>query len=338
MISTRLVSSDQVADSTAALAQAYAALSTIELHYGDIQYAMMAQRKSLDLLSSPTPTTFNCAMAAAQAHYGMAILYERTNNAQQATDEYDSAVGALELAQEIQDGRVPLEFLAYQSQIVFHQCSLLHKEGRNAEAAEVMRAQVVREKKGLAESHNPLSSLESYRRSVEFLQAIYVKEGDPARAIELCQEWIQMTNNLVADHQQSVQVRYFATMALHIAGHLEGQFGQTEKATRNYREALDHFDQVESEAIRQSSFMVQKVELEIHLCLLNCKTESIEQTETFLQRAVDAAKVLKGLTQGSENDLGPVKDQSKRAIEEIRMIDNASANHWEAALKSEQLW
>ena len=338
LIAKGLVSSDQVAESTAALAQAYIALSTLDLHFGDSLIAIANQRKAIELLSSPTPTTFNGAMAMAQARYGMAILYDRVNDAQRALEEYALASHALELAEEIQEGSVPLEFLAYRSQIVFHHCSLLHKEGRKAQAAELMNAQVVRDTKTLLESHNPLSSLEPYQRSVDFLQALYVEMGEPAVALELCQEWIRIANSLVGDHQQSVQVRYFSTMALHLAGHIEEQLGRTEQAVKKYLEALSHFEQLESEAIRMSSYVVQKVELETHLFLLNCKTESLKDTEVFFRRAVDAARILKGLPMGTEGDLGPVKYQLKRGMHAMRGINSDAANRWEEILKNEQLW
>jgi len=338
LIANHLVSSDQVAESTAALAQAYVALSTIELHFGDVQDAIAAQRKSLGLLSNPKPTTFSGAMAAAQAHYGMAILYEKVENSQKAIEEFFLASAALELAEKIQHGKVPLEFLAYRSQIAFHQCSLLHRNGRNAEAAEVMKVQVARDADLIAKSHDSHLSLGAYQRSVDFLQALYVEEGAPWKALEVCLSWIAIAKSVTANHEQSVEARYFSTMAQHLAGHLEEQLGRPEKAMLYYQEALEHFKQVESEANRQAKFLLQKIELETHIFLLSQNAQNMEMTESVFERAVQATRILKGLPAGTGADLKEAMQQLRRGVDAMRKTDSGAAARWESVLQAEQLW
>lgn len=338
LITYQLVSSDQATESTAALAQAYVALSQIELHFGDVQDAIAAQRKSLELLSNPKPTTFAGAMAAAQAHYGMAILYEKVEYSQKAIEEFFLASAALELAEEIQHGKVPLEFLSYRSQIAFHQCILLRNNGRNARAAEVMKVQVTRDADLIAKSHAPHLSLGAYQRSVDFLQALYVEQGDPWKAFELCQSWIAIAKSVTAAHEQSVEARYFSTMAQHLTGHLEEQLGRPEKAMQYYQEALEHFKQVEPLAMGQPSFLHQKIELEIHVFLLNTDKEPFDKTEPIFERAVQATRVLKGLPLVAPTDLKPAIDQLRRGVDAMRKADNEAATRWESILQAEQLW
>lgn len=129
-------------EAVAALVQSYSALASIKQAQGEIDMAKADQVRALELIDSQPPNTFSAAMASAQAHYGMAILHTQGQEPKQAIEQFERASDALALAATLNPEKLPLEFLAYRSQLAYHQSNFLLSQSQLDPAIEILKQQL----------------------------------------------------------------------------------------------------------------------------------------------------------------------------------------------------
>lgn len=339
-----LVKSDRLAtedkkEAAATLAQSYTALSSIKQTQGEIDNAKASQLRALDLLDSQEPNTFLAAMASAQAHYGMAILHVQSQEPEQAIEQFERTSDALVLADKLSQDALPLEFLAYRSQLAYNRSNLLVSQNRPSLAIEILKQQLQMDTQAVSDFPSNPIILEAYERTANFLQGLYLQTGRQSEALDVCRTWIEIAENLLRDYPQGESIIHCAIQANHFTGHLEQQMNHSDEARSRYLKALVIYDQSIAKQVSSARLVYQKVELEKHLLELHYQLGSDEQPEYIFERALDAAQRLKGVTQLESQEFTSAIQQLKRCINVMRLANDLElANRLEALLKSAGLW
>lgn len=322
-------------DATAALVQAYTALATIQRDQGHIDQAQDSQSKAIGLLSEQDPTTFQEAMAGAQSHYGMAILHLQKHETDRAIEQLQRAYEALVLAQRFNPDSLPLEFIAYRSQLSLLRFNVLQSKDLRQAAIEIIEQQLLFDHQAVQSFQAIELVLDSYQRNATLLQGLYGLEQRTTQASKVCNDWIQVSEELLRNHPKSEPAIHFAILANHIAGHLDRQLDQNHQALAQYRKAIESHQQADSLGIRTARLSYQRVELEMHVLELHYLIESEESAETIFQRALEAAKLLERLSDPESPQRGLAIEQLRRGIETMRAAnDLKTANTSQANLES----
>jgi tetratricopeptide (TPR) repeat protein len=144
--------------------------------------------------------------------------------------------------------------------------------------------------------------LDAYQRTVNFLQGLYVQAGRESEALDVCRSWIEIADGLLGDSLLSESTIYCAIQANHVAGHLDQQMKNREKAQRRYRKALAIYEKAAEARIATGRLVQQKVELEMHLLELHYQIGSDDQAEFIFERRLQATLLLKEIVQpGSQH-------------------------------------
>jgi serine/threonine protein kinase len=339
-----LVQSDRLSvedkkEAVAALVQSYTALSSIKQTQGEIDNAKANQLQALELLNSQVPNTFTAVMASAQAHYGMAILHIQSQEPEQAIVQFELTSDALVLAEKLSQEALPLEFLAYRSQLAYNRCNLLVSQNQPMRAIEILKQQLQMDTQALSDFPSNQIILEAYERTANFLQGLYVQAGLQSEAVDVCRTWIETAEKLLRDYPQSEPIIHCAIQANHFAGHLDQQMNHSDVALDLYRKALLMYQQAAEAQITSPRLAYQKVELEMHLLQLHYLLGTEDQAESIFQRALATGQWLKAVTQPESQELTSAIQQLLRGIDAMRIADDLDlANKAEAKLKSVGLW
>lgn len=339
-----LVKSDRLGieekkEAVAALVQSYTARSSIQQTQGQIDNAKADQLSALELLGSQQLNSFALAMASAQAHYGMAFLHIHSLEPEQAIEQFERTSDALVLAAKFSLEALPLEFLAYRSQLAYHRSNLLVSQNQPLPAIEILKQQLQMDTQAISDFQSNQIILEAYERTANFLQGLYVQTGRQSEAVDVCRTWIEIAEKLVMDHPQSEPAIHCAVQANHFAGHLNQQMNHSDVALDRYRKALLMYKQAAEAQITSPRLVYQKVELEMHLLQLHYLLGTEDQAESIFERAMEAGQRLKAVTQPESQDLTSAIQQLQRGIDAMRTAnDQELANTSEAKLKSVGLW
>ena len=336
--SDKLVMEDKK-EAVATLVQSYTALSSIKQTQGKIDDAKADQLRALELIDSQEPITFTAAMASAQAHYGMAILHIQSQEPEQAIEQFERTSDALVLAEKLSQVTLPLEFLAYRSQLAYNRGNLLVSQNQPLRAIEIVEQQLQLDTQAVSDFQSNQIILEAYERTANFLQGLYVQAGRQSEAVDVCRTWIEIAEKLVMDHPQSEPAIHCAVQANHFAGHLDQQMNHSDVALDRYRKALLMYQQAAEAQITSPRLAYQKVELEMHLLQLHYLLGTEDQAEPIFMRALEAGQRLIAVTQPESQELTSAIQHLQRGIDAMRTAnDQELANTSEAKLKSVGLW
>ena len=336
--SDRLDTEDKKA-AVAILVQSYTALSSIKQTQGEIDNAKADQLRALELLNSQVPNTFTAAMVSAQAHYGMAILHVQSQEPEQAIEQFERTSDALVLAENLNHETLPLEFLAYRSQLAYNRSNLLVSQNQLFSAIEILKQQLQFDIQAVSDFQANQIILEGYQRTANFLQGLYVQAGRQSEAVEVCRTWIEIAEKLLGDYPQTEPTIHCAVQANHFAGHLDQQMNHSDKALERYRKALLIYHQAAEAQITSTRLLYQKVELEMHLLHLHYQIGTDDQADSIFERALEATQRLKGLTQPESQELISAIEQLQRGVDAMRFANDLElAKRSEANLKSIGLW
>lgn len=339
-----VIQSDRLGDedkkeSVAALVQSYTALSSIMQIDGQTDKAKAEQSRALALLETQQPVSFNAAMARAQAHYGMALLHSRSQEFVEAIEQYELTSNALGLAEILNHGSMPMEFLSYRSELAFHRCSLLLSQSQPSRAIEILNQQMQYDTQAIERFRANPMILDAYQRTVNFLQGLYVQAGRESEALDVCRSWIEIADGLLGDLPLRESTIYCAIQANHVAGHLEQQMKHREEEQGRYRKALAIYEKAALAQIATGRLVQQKVELEMHLLELHYQIGSDDQPESIFERGLQATLLLKQIAQPESQDLTSAIEQLRRCIDIMRMASDLKSAEWaETSLKSNGMW
>jgi serine/threonine protein kinase/tetratricopeptide (TPR) repeat protein len=339
-----LVKSDRLGiedkkEAVASLVQSYTAHASIKQIQGEIDKAKEDQLRALELLDLLHPNTFAAAMASAQAHYGMAFLHIQSQEPEQAIEQFERTSDALVLAEKLSQGALPLEFLAYRSQLAYNRGNLLVSQNQPLRAIEILKQQLQLDTQAVSDFQSNQIILEAYERTANFLQGLYVQAGRQSEAVDVCRTWIDIAEKLLRDYPQSEPIVHCAIQANHFAGHLDQQMYHSDVALDRYRKALAMYQQAAEAQITSPRLVYQKVELEMHLLQLHYLLGTEDQAESIFERAMEAGQRLKAVTQPESQQLTMAIQHLQRGVDAMRTANDLElANTSEAKLKSVGLW
>lgn len=333
------LSDEDKKESVAALVQSYTTLSSIMQIDGKFDEAKAEQLRALELMETQQPSSFSAAMARAQAHYGMALLHSRSQELVEASEQYELAANALVLAEKLNPDSLPMEYLSYRSQLVFHRCSLLLSLNQTSRAIEILEQQLQYDTQAIRRFPvNPMI-LDAYQRTANFLQGLYVQAGRESEAVAVCRSWSEITDEFLSDLPLSESAIYSAIQANHLAGHLDQQMNRSNEALSRYQKALGIYEQATRAQITTERLLYQKVELEMHLLQLHYEIGSDDQAKSIFERAFQSIQKLKEVAQPESQDLTSAIAHLQRCIDMMRMAgDLELADMAEENLKSTGMW
>lgn len=325
--------------SVAALVQSYTALSSIMQIDGKFDEAKAEQLRALALMETQQPNSFTAAMARAQAYYGMALLYSRSKEFAKASEQYELASNALDLAEKLTPESLPMEYLLYRSQLVFNRSSLLLSLNQPSRAIETLEQQLQFDTLAIRRFRANPMILDAYQRTANFLQGLYVQAGRESEAVDVCNSWIEIADELLSDLPLSESTTFSAIQANHLAGHLDQQMNRSNEAVSRYRKALGIYEQAAGAQIATERLLYQKVELEMHLLQLHYEIGSDDQAKSIFERAFQAIQQLKEVAQPESQDLTSAIAHLQRCIDMMQMAgDLELAGMAEENLKSTGMW
>ena len=181
--------------------------------------------------------------------------------------------------------------------------------------------------------------LDAYQRTANFLQGLYVQAGRESEAVDVCNSWIEIADELLSDLPLSESTTFSAIQANHLAGHLDQQMNRSNEAVSRYRKALGIYEQAAGAQIATERLLYQKVELEMHLLQLHYEFGSDVQAKSIFERAFQAIQQLKEVAQPESQDLTSAIAHLQRCIDMMQMAgDLELAGMAEENLKSTGMW
>lgn len=266
---------------------------------GDFQAAKELLQKILATLNARQSESFEDSLLKIQSYGNLALVQYFSKDREGTSEALEEADKATEKCESLMDGTVPfreiIEFEMMRGTLIRFKSDLMLTEGQ-VEPALKLQQQSLQNLTNALNKHPGNREIQSaYHSCSSRLQTVLVEQGQPIRAREVAQEWLELAKKIVERDATNLQSREFLLLANHSLGHVSETTMQTLEAERSYREALSIANNLLSTSAASESLLIQVIELNVHLIKSELTAGRMEAAQSCFDVAVENACRLKAL-------------------------------------------
>lgn len=333
-----------------ALAKSLSGLSMHEAYHGSLDEAKKLQVLAIERIGSEKSTSYEFAMAQAQIHANMSILYERSKEPDLALAQLETASMALDDAAGLiwsqpagfsTDNAMVIpttEFVSFRSLFGHERARILIELHRIPSAIELLEVLLRKETESVSQTTSNADLLKFYQKTATSLQILLANNGNNTQAAEVSEQWVTLAERLLQTESPSEARMLFLISAHHTTGHIHDIHQRSELALESYAKATEACLLAYRSQIRTAPIIYQFFELQMHL--LNSKSQSSPLPELLehSRQATEAAEELLRLPVVPTEDLMLASSQFHNGLKSLRNAGYTdAAERWQEELKSKNL-